>query len=74
MLAKLDALSSFVINANRLQTWCITFLSYNLAKLLDFLVFSYLEEAYISPSCFVTKGDFFGEATVCENFCKFLFL
>ena len=74
MLAKLDASSSFVINANRLQTWCITLLSYNLAKFIGLLVFSYLEEAYIRPSCFVTKKEFFGEATVWDNFCKFLFL
>ena len=66
MLAKLDASSSFVINANRLQTWCITLLSYNLAKSLGFLVFSYLEEAYINPSPFVIDIDFFGEATVGE--------
>ena len=72
MLAKLDASSSFVINANRLQTWCITLLSYNLAKSLGFLVFSYLEEAYISPSCFVTDIEVFGEFWVEEdNFVSF---
>ena len=46
---------AFVFNANRLQTWCITSLSFNLARLIGFLVFSSLEEAYISPSCFVTN-------------------
>ena len=45
---------AFVFNANRLQTRCITLLSFNLANLVGFLVFSCIEEAYISPSCFVT--------------------
>ena len=38
---------------NRLQTWFITQLSCNLAWCIGFLVFSYLEEAYKYPSCFV---------------------
>ena len=46
---------AFVFNANRLQTWCITLLSFNLANLVGFLVFSCIEVAYISPSCFVKK-------------------
>ena len=40
---------------NRLQTWFITQLSCNLAWCIGFLVFSYLEEAYKYPSCFVIK-------------------
>ena len=42
---------------NRLQTWFITQLSCNLAWCIGFLVFSYLEEAYKYPSCFVIKID-----------------
>ena len=38
---------------NRLQTWFITQLSCNLAWCIGFLVFSYLEVAYISSSRFV---------------------
>ena len=57
----------FVINANRLQTWCITLLSFNLAKLIGFLVFSCIEVAYINPSGFVTLSNNLGE----NNFCKF---
>ena len=50
----------FVFNDNRLQTWCITLLSFNLANLVGFLVFSCIEVAYISPSHFVTKNNNFG--------------
>ena len=57
----------FVFNANRLQTWCITLLSFNLAKLIGFLVFSCIEVAYINPSCFVTLSNNWEE----NNFCKF---
>ena len=39
--------------------------------MLGFLVFSYLEEAYISPSCFVTNREVFGEFLVKEKSCKF---
>ena len=60
----------FVFNANRLQTWCITLLSFNLANLVGFLVFSCIEVAYISPSCFVTLSNILGE----NNFVSFLFL
>ena len=52
---------------NRLQTWLITQLSCNLAWCIGFLVFSYLEEAYISPSCFVTNREVFGEFLVKED-------
>ena len=59
---------------NRLQTWFITQLSCNLAWCIGFLVFSYLEEAYKYPSCFVIKrevfGQVFGEG---DYFCKFSF-
>ena len=65
---------AFVFNANRLQTWCITSLSFNLARLIGFLLFSYLEEAYINPSPFVINIEFL-EATIFGRiFCKFLFL
>ena len=74
MLAKLDASSSFVINANRLQTWCITLLSYNLAKSLGFLVFSYLEEAYINPSPFVINIEFLVKQQWESNFVSLLLL
>ena len=57
----------FVFNANRLQTWCITLLSFNLAKLIGFFVFSCIEVAYISPSCFVTLSNNWEE----NNFGKF---
>ena len=57
----------FVFNANRLQTWCITLLSFNLANLVGFLVFSCMEVAYISHSCFVTLSTNWEE----NNFCKF---
>ena len=57
----------FVFNANRLQTWCITLLSFNLAKLIGFLVFSCIGVAYINPSYFVTLSNNLGE----NNFCKF---
>ena len=57
----------FVFNANRLQTWCITLLSFNLANLVGFLVFSCMEVAYISPSFFVTLSNNWEE----NNFCKF---
>ena len=49
---------------NRLQTWFITQLSCNLAWCIGFLVFSYLEEAYKYPSCFVIDIEVLGEATV----------
>ena len=62
---------AFVFNANRLQTWCITLLSFNLANLVGFLVFSCIEEAYISPSCFVTLGNNWENNLEEENFCKF---
>ena len=62
---------AFVFNANRLQTWCITLLSFNLANLVGFLIFSCIEVAYISPSCFVKKKETFGGG---EEFCKFSFL
>ena len=59
---------------NRLQTWFITQLSCNLAWCIGFLVFSYLEEAYKYPSCFVIKRggnrEVFGEG---DYFCKFSF-
>ena len=59
---------------NRLQTWFITQLSCNLAWCIGFLVFSYLEEAYKYPSCFVINievfGQVFGEG---DYFCKFSF-
>ena len=59
---------------NRLQTWFITQLSCNLAWCIGFLVFSYLEEAYKYPSCFVIDievfGQVFGEG---DYFCKFSF-
>ena len=66
---------AFVINATDFNFWHITLLSYNLAKLLGFLVFSYLEEAYISPSCFVTEetiqASVFGRIIVVSfYFCK----
>ena len=61
----------FVFNANRLQTWCITLLSFNLAKLVGFLVFSCIEEAYISSSCFVNLSNNWEEKNfVSFNFCK----
>ena len=60
---------------NRLQTWFITQLSCNLAWCIGFLVFSYLEEAYKYPSCFVIDievfGQVFGEG---DYFCKFSFI
>ena len=52
---------------NRLQTWLITQLSCNLAWCIGFLVFSYLEEAYISPSRFVTNIEVFGEFFVKQD-------
>ena len=52
---------------NRLQTWFITQLSCNLAWCIGFLVFSYLEEAYINPSCFVTDREVSGELLVKED-------
>ena len=59
---------------NRLQTWFITQLSCNLAWCIGFLVFSYLEEAYKYPSCFVINREVFvqvfGEG---DYFCKFSF-
>ena len=59
---------------NCLQTWFITQLSCNLAWCIGFLVFSYLEEAYKYPSCFVINievfGQVFGEG---DYFCKFSF-
>ena len=59
---------------NRLQTGFITQLSCNLAWCISFLVFSYLEDAYISPSCFVINIvvlEAFGEFLVKEKSCKF---
>ena len=58
---------AFVFNANRLQTLCITLLSFNLANLVGFLVFSCIEVAYIRLSCFVTLSNILEE----KNFCKF---
>ena len=58
---------AFVFNANRLQTWCITLLSFNLANLVGFLVFSCIEVAYIRPSSFVTLSNILEE----KNICKF---
>ena len=59
---------------NRLQTWFITQLSCNLAWCIGFLVFSYLEESYKYPSCFVINIEVFvqvfGEG---DYFCKFSF-
>ena len=55
---------------DRLQTWFITQLSCNLAWCIGFLVFSYLEEAYKYPSCFVINIEVFGEG---DYFCKFSF-
>ena len=43
-------------------------MSFNLANLVGFLVFSCLEVAYISPSCFVTLSNNCGGE---EFFCKF---
>ena len=65
---------AFLINATDFNFWCITLLSYNLAKFLGFLVFSYIEEAYINPSPFVIDIEFFGEAIFGRIFCNFLFL
>ena len=56
---------------NRLQTWFITQLSCNLAWCIGFLVFSYLEDAYISPSCFVINIQVFREFLAKEKSCKF---
>ena len=39
---------AFVINATDFNFWFITLLSYNLAKLLGFLVFSHIWVGYIS--------------------------
>ena len=61
----------FVFNANRLQTWCITLLSFNLAKLGGFLVFSCIEVAYINPSPFVINREFLVKEQEEKNCCKF---
>ena len=59
---------------NRLQTWFITQLSCNLAWCIGFLVFSYLEEAYKYPSCFVINREEVEKFLVKEiYFCKFSF-
>ena len=59
---------------NRLQTWFITQLSCNLAWCIGFLVFSYLEEAYKYPSCFVIDIEVFGQVfSEGDYFCKFSF-
>ena len=65
---------AFVFNANRLQTWCITSLSFNLARLIGFLVFSYLEEAYINPSPFVINIEFLVKQQWENNFVSLLLL
>ena len=52
--------------------WFITLLSFNLAKLAGFLVFSCLEVAYINPSPFVIDIEFFGEATIVKEKIFFL--
>ena len=65
---------AFVFNANRLQTWCITSLSFNLARLIGFLVFSYLEEAYINPSHFVINIEFLVKQQWENNFVSLLLL
>ena len=59
---------------NRLQTWFITQLSCNLAWCIGFLVFSYLEDAYITPSCFVIDIEKFWRILVKEDkFVSFSF-